>query len=73
MSDLPRLPHPSAFDQPAWRYTQAWAEAELGKAREELESQALDSKPESTIRLRARIKALKELTAIPTLAREAHS
>ena len=73
MSDLPRLPHPSAFDQPAWRYAQAWAEQELRKAREQLEAQTLDSKPDSTIRLRARIQALKELTAIPTLAREANS
>ncbi len=73
MSDLPRLPHPSQFDQAAWKYAEAWASDELARAREELEKQALDNKPESTVRLRSRIQALKELLAIPGLAREAHN
>ena len=51
----------------------AWAEHELAECRRQLESATLDAKPESSIRLRARIGQLKDLLAIPESARKAHS
>ena len=67
------VPHPSSFAQPGSAYLLAWAEHELAECRRQLESAALDTKPESSIRLRARIGQLKDLLAIPESARKAHS
>ena len=65
--------HSSSFAQPGSAYLLARAEHELAECRRQLESAALDTKPESSIRLRARIGQLKDLLAIPESARKAHS
>lgn len=67
------VPHPSAFSQPGSVYLLDWAEEQLAKCREQLESAVLDAKPEASIRLRARIGLLKDLLAIPEGIRKAYT
>lgn len=67
------VPHPSAFTQPGSAYLLAWAEEQLANCREQLENATLDAKPESSIRLRARIGLLKDLLAIPDDIRKAYA
>lgn len=66
------VPHPSAFSQPGSAYLLAWAEEQLADCRRQLETPTLDTKPESSIRLRARIGLLKDLLAIPEEVRKAY-
>lgn len=68
-----QVPHPSAFAQPGSQHLLAWAEHELADCRRQLENSTLDAKPESSIRLRARIGLLKELLGIPEAIRLAYA
>lgn len=53
------------FTTPAWIKLKARMESDLAKARAELEKQALDDKPSSAIRLRARIALLAQYLDLP--------
>lgn len=67
------VPHPSAFTQPGSAYLLAWAEEQMADCRRQLESATLDTKPEGSIRLRARIGLLKDFLAIPDDIRKAYT
>lgn len=58
--------YPSDFQTDCWKRTEAHLQRLLAKDRAELESHALDEKPISGARLRARIALLKDLLALPT-------
>lgn len=59
------------FQTDCWKRTAAHLERLLAADRATLESQALDEKPTSATRLRARIGLLKELLALPTHQQDA--
>lgn len=58
--------YPDDFQTPTWRKTEAHLKQLLEKARAELEAPGLDDKPNSSVRLRARITLLKQLLDLPT-------
>lgn len=76
MSSTDRL-LPQDFDTRLWRWLDARLCDDLAKARADLEHPALDDKPNASIRLRARIKALEEYRQLPreaeTAATQAHA
>lgn len=57
--------YPHDFQTDTWRRLQAHMQERLTVLRAELEAPGLDNKPESSIRLRAKITELKDLLAIP--------
>jgi len=63
--------YPSDFDTRFWRAIEARMQADLAKARADLESQSLDERPVASTRLRARIDLLKRYLRLPDEARAA--
>lgn len=56
--------YPHDFQTETWRRLEAHVNEQIAGFRADLESPALDSKPESSVRLRAKIAALKDILAI---------
>lgn len=61
--------YPDDFQTPTWRKTEQHLLALLAMARSQLEAPGLDEKPNSSVRLRARISLLKQLLDLPTQQR----
>ena len=62
--------YPADFGTDAWKRTAAHLESRRAEDRTKLESHALDEKPISATRLRARIALLSELLDLPTRAND---
>lgn len=57
--------YPSDFDSRIWRAIEARLQADLAKARADLENQSLDDRPVMATRLRARIDLIKRYLRLP--------
>lgn len=62
---------PGDFDSRLWRCLSRRLNDDLAKARADLESQAMDERPEGAIRLRARISLIKAYLRLPDEAADA--